>query len=152
MTDVEMITEIAGTETMPAEGLAPPDRLFWVMPDMIPQDKYGRPKLKFTVDQVAKFFFGYSGSWLRLKMKPDANHPDTYFVLGGERMEFNREASYGKPAEARENDLSARFFTLADIEPMAYSLFAFGAITHDRLVAVINLVKWEARLHGTLED
>jgi hypothetical protein len=153
MTDTEVV---AGAETETAEAgasgsLAPADRLFWVMPDMILLDKNGRPKLIFTVEQVARVFFGYSGSWLRLKMKPDKDHPDTYFVLNGQRMEFSRQASYGKPAEARENDLSARFFTLADIEPMAYSLFSFGSISEEKLRAAIQLVKWEARLWHILE-
>lgn len=142
------------TDTMTAlpEGLAPADRLFWVMPDMILLDKDARPKITFTVNEVAKFFFARSGSWLRLKMHVDKDHPETWFTLGGERMEFNRQASYGKPAEAREGDLSARFFMLSDIEPMAYSLFAFGAIDEDRLITIIQLVRWEARLHGLLED
>lgn len=97
----------------------------------------------FRVNVVAQVFFGMSASWLRLKLNPDASHPDTWFVRDGKRMEFRR-LNPAKP--------SARVFTLADIEPMAYSLRAFGVIDSARLVQILDVVRAMATLYGLFDD
>lgn len=99
---------------------------------------------KYTVDQVAKFFFAKSASWLRLMMKPDEDHPDTYFVRDGLRMEFRR-------LDPGKSD-SARVFTLADIEPMVWSLVRFGSVDPQGLGHVLRLVEAEAILYGLVTE
>jgi hypothetical protein len=98
----------------------------------------------FRVETVARVFFGMSASWLRLKLNPDAEHPDTWFVRDGRRMEFRR-LSAEKPS-------SARVFTLADIEPMAYSLRNLGAIDSQRLVQILDIVRAMATLYGLFDE
>jgi hypothetical protein len=97
----------------------------------------------FRVEEVAKVFFAMSASWLRLKMATDPEHPDTWFVRDGRKMEFRRL----NPDKA----ISARVFTLADIEPMAYSLRDFGAIEPARLVQILDIVQAMAKLYGLFD-
>jgi hypothetical protein len=96
----------------------------------------------FHVNGVAQIFFGMSASWLRLKLKADKNHPDTWFVLRGARMQFRR-------SDPDKSD-SARVFTLADIEPMTWSLYKFGSIGPDRLARILRVVQAVAVLYGLL--
>lgn len=98
----------------------------------------------FRVESTARVFFAMSSSWLRLKMNPDAEHPDTWFVKDGQRMEFRRL----NPDKAS----SARVFTLADIEPMAYSLARFGAIDSQRLMQILDVVTAMATLYGLFDE
>lgn len=97
--------------------LSPEDRRFWVMPGDVQLGSKGLPVPGFNVDQTAKFFFNQSGSWLRLRMKADDEHPLTWLVLDGAPIEIMRKDP--------DNEFSARIFTLADIEPMAWSLHDF---------------------------
>jgi hypothetical protein len=106
----------------------------------------------FHVNGVAQVFFGMSASWLRLKLKADENHPDTWFVtgghlengklVGGTRMNFRR-------ADPEKSD-SARKFLLSDIEPMAWSLYRFGSIGPNRLAQIRWIVEAVARLYKLL--
>ena len=97
--------------------LSPDSQRFWVVPEDIAFGRKGLPEPAFNVDQTARFFFNQSGSWLRLRMKPDENHPHTWLMLDGEPIEIARK----DPGD----DFSARVFSLADIEPMAWSLHGF---------------------------
>lgn len=99
----------------------------------------------YSVHEVAKVFFAMSSSWLRLKLNPDEDHPETWFVgRDGKRLKFWRRNP--------EKPDSARLFTLADIEPMAHSLYEFSSISRTRLAQVLRLVQVEADLFGLFED
>ena len=93
----------------------------------------------YRVNDVAKVFFGMSSSWLRLKMKPDKGHPDTWFTVNGKPMEFRR-------LDETKTD-SARVFWLSDIEPMAYSLYALESIDERRLNEILDVVRATASLY-----
>lgn len=123
----------------------PQDRTYMVTEAMLlGRDWHRRQAPFYRVEEVSKTFFAMSASWLRLKMATDAEHPETWFVRSGERMRFRRS----KP----EKPDSARVFTLADIEPMAYSLHDFGAIDAARLSRILNVVQAEAQLYGLFDD
>jgi hypothetical protein len=98
----------------------------------------------YRVNDMAKFFFGMSSSWLRLKMKPDRKHPDTWFTVNGKPMDFRR-------LDEGKSD-SARVFWLSDVELMAYSLFAFGSIDSERLGKILAIVRATADLYGLFGD
>lgn len=124
---------------------AAPGRRFWITSAMIEsQNWHRRQKPLYSVHEVAKVFFGMSGSWLRGKLAADPKHPDTWFVLDGKAMDFARR----DPA-ARES--SGRIFSLAQIEPMARSLRDFGAIDDERLATIISLVIGQGKLYGLLD-
>lgn len=98
----------------------------------------------YRVEEAAKFFFGMSSSWFRLKLNPDDDHPLTWFVEeDGSRMEFRRRDP--------ENSNSARVFWLSDIERMLWSLRDFGAIDSARVSLVLRVVEAEARLYGLFD-
>lgn len=119
----------------------PGGRRFWVTPDMVRVDKHAVPVPVFGVEATAQMFFARSGSWLRMRMRPHPpEFPHGYFVLDG------------KPLKIRRTKSDARIFSLADIEPMAWALAQNGVIDSDQLTAIIQLVKWSARLHGILDD
>lgn len=102
----------------------------------------------YSVHEVAKTFFGMSSSWVRLKLNPDENHPNTWFTHeNGDRIEFRRRT----PKTTGKTD-PARLFLLSDIEPMARSLFRFAAIDGRRLALILKVVKAEADLFGLLEE
>jgi hypothetical protein len=109
---------------------------------MLARSWHRRQMPTYRVEEVAKFFFGMSASWLRLKLNPDKEHPETWFVIDGHRMEFRRR-------EGKSN--TARVFWLSDIEKMAYSLKDFGAIDSARLARVLNVVEAEAELYGMFD-
>lgn len=114
-----------------------------VTEEMIDGRDWGRGALPvYRVAEVAKFFFGMSESWLRLKLRADEDHPDTWFVYQGKRMDIRRK----KP----DKDDSERVFTLADIELMALSLRRFGAISPIRFAQILRIVEAEAYLYGLL--
>jgi hypothetical protein len=116
---------------------------FMVTEAMIDERDWTRGQAPFfRVDAVAKVFFGMSASWLRLKLKADKDHPDTWFVLRGKKMDFRR-------SDPGKTD-SSRVFTLADIEPMAWSLFTFGAIDAIRLGQILRIVQAVAILYELL--
>lgn len=128
-----------------SEAKAPAEAVpaFMVTEAMINERDWSRGQAPFyRVDEVAKFFFGMSASWLRLKLRPDEDHPDTWFVMRGKRIDFRRNDP-GK-------DDSSRVFTLADIEPMAWSLYRFGVIDWARLGQILRIVEAEAFLYELL--
>jgi|HubBroStandDraft_2_1064218.scaffolds.fasta_scaffold25492_4 hypothetical protein len=98
----------------------------------------------YRVNDVSKFFFGMSSSWLRLKMKPDRLHPDTWFTVNGKPMDFRRLD--------KDKVDSARVFWLSDIELMAYSLYAFGSIDEARLARILAIVRATADLYDLFDD
>jgi hypothetical protein len=105
---------------------------------------YRRQAPIYQVEVVARVFFAMSASWLRLKLNPDREHPETWFVVNGHRMEFRRRNP--------DKSDSARVFWLSDIEKMAYSLYDFGAIDGPKLALVLQVVQAEAFLYGLFEE
>lgn len=104
--------------------LTPAGRRFWVDRSMLEYGRDGLPSPRFTVAETAKIFFGMSGSWLRARMHRDAEHPDTWLVLDGKPIVFQRKTP--------SDEQSHRVFSLADIEPMAWSLHGFELDDIDR--------------------
>jgi hypothetical protein len=134
-----MTTKTAEPVAVVPDGIAPPDRRFWVTDDMIPRDREELPYPRFNVIQTATIFFAKSDSWLRMLMR------EGQFILDGAPLEFRRIPT-GNPRG------DPRYFTLADIEQMAYALAQQGRINEHTLTCAIQLVKWEARAHGILKD
>lgn len=113
-----------------------------VTEEMIEERDWKRSQVPaFRVSEVAKFFFGMSESWLRLKLREDEDHPDTWFVNpDGTKMEFRRKDA--------ERGNSERVFLLSDIEPMAWSLVRFGSIGGLRLAHILSIVQAVGVLYG----
>jgi hypothetical protein len=104
--------------------LRPEGRRFWVTPEMLRYGRDGLPEPHFNVVETAKFYFGMSGSWLRFRMRPDEGHPLTWLVLDDQPMEILRKNP--------DDEQSHRVFTLADMEPIAWSLYRFEQQDIDR--------------------
>lgn len=127
-------------EHVPAEA-AP---AFMVTEAMIDERDWGRSQIPaYRVSEVATVFFAMSESWLRLKLRDDKDHPNTWFTApDGERIDFRRK-------DPDKSD-SERVFLLSDIEPMAWSLHRFGAISAIKLAHVLRVVEAQAVLFGLL--
>lgn len=98
----------------------------------------------YRVKEFAKMFFGMSEHWLRLKMSPDAQHPESWFTWeDGSRITFRR---------ADPGSVSARIFTLADVEPMARSLRKYNAIDAARYAKILKVVQAQADLYGLFDQ
>jgi hypothetical protein len=111
---------------------------------MLARNWHRRQMPTYRVEEVAKFFFGMSASWLRLKLTTDKEHPDTWFVFNGKRMEFRRKVT---------GRVTARVFWLSDIEKMAYSLREFDDnFDAARLARVLRVVEAEASLYGLFDE
>jgi len=117
---------------------------FMITEEMIEARDWSRgARPTYHMNEVAKFFFAMSASWLRLRLKADDEHPETWFVNSdGTRMEFRRN----DPNRAT----SARLFWLSDIEKMAWSLIRFGGIEPDRLARVLRVVEAQGVLYELL--
>lgn len=99
----------------------------------------------YSVHEVAKVYFAMSSSWLRLKLNPEPGRPEGSFLdEHGKAMQFRRR----DPDKAD----SARVFTLADVERMAYSLWELGDIESGRLTQILSLVKCEAELYRLFDE
>lgn len=135
------------------EALVPPGSRFATNDSMFRPDKDGLLTPHFSVQEVAKFFFGNGPDWLRWRMRPDdkrikhedgtvevvhGKYPEGYFVLDGEVMEFKRTSA------------GARYFTLADIERMAHALAQGDHIDGAQLTNITVLVKTCAKVYGAL--
>lgn len=92
----------------------------------------------FSVNEVAKFFFGLGAHWLRWRYHPSRSdrYPDGYVVLDG------------APLESKRTPHNIRYYTLPDVERLAHALAQTGAISGEKLVKVVELVRAEARVHG----
>ena len=120
---------------------AAPARL--VTEEMITRRDWGRGQVPvYRVSEVAKVFFGMSESWLRLKLRPDDKHPDTWFTWSGEKIEFRRK-------DPGKGD-SERVFLLSDMELMAWSLRRYKGISAIRFAHVLRVVEAQAYLYGLL--
>jgi hypothetical protein len=141
-----------------ADGVSPESlgRDYWIYDQMLPvheelvdEDGNPVPLPNFTVKETAKMFFARSADWLRWRGravhnghkaddgKPcnDRCHPLGFFVLDDVVI------------EPRRTEAGARFYTLADVERMAHALAQNGALSTEKLIDTIMLIKWEARLY-----
>jgi hypothetical protein len=85
----------------------------------------------YTVSEVAKFFFARTAHWIRWRESKG------FFVLNGEPIATNRKDK-------------ARFYTLEDVEKMAYALAEQKAINGAQMSNVLLLVQTEAKVWGYL--
>lgn len=120
------------------EMLVQPGRRFLLDDGMFATDRKGLLTPHFSVQDVAKFFFGNGPDWLRWRMRADneRGRPDGYFLLNGKPLEFKR------------TEAGARYFTLADVEKMAHALAQEGGIDGLQLNYIVTLVKTCAKVHG----
>lgn len=119
--------------------ISPPDRRFWT------DETMDHPR--YSVSEVAKFFFAKGPDWLRWRENPqpppgktreEMEYPDGWFILDGEKLEPKR------------TDAGARYYRLWDVERMAHALAQNEAIDGSVLQRVIRLIKTEAELYGHL--
>lgn len=102
------------------------------------------PKPIFTVQEVAKFFFGRSSDWMRWRISPDKpastmseadkakwvpKYPHGMLVLDGQ------------PLPERRTKSNYRYYTLADVERMAHALKQHHAIDGATLNTTISIVR-----------
>lgn len=92
----------------------------------------------YSVSEVAKFFFALGAHWLRWRYHPSRSDkfPEGYFVLDGERLEEKRTPH------------GTRYYTLPDVERLAYALAENNVLDGEKLALVIKLLRLEAELHG----
>lgn len=102
----------------------PQGQEYWTTAEMI--DARGRPT--FSVGEVAKCFFGMSGSWVRQQLRID-------YEIHGEVFE---------PLRSPAGD---RYFRLYDIERWAHALGDYGVIDGRHLELIIVAVKNTAQLY-----
>lgn len=108
---------------------------FFLWDNMFPIAGSGMPRPSYTVQETAKLFFGKGSDWLRWRYREAPHYPQGYFVLNGVSLEPKR------------TEKGNRYYTLADIERMAYALVENHAIDPEHLSVVIQLVLLEARLY-----
>lgn len=113
---------------------------FYLWDTMFPTSGAGMPRPVYTVQETAKLFFGKGSDWLRWRYRPAEHYPDGYFVLSGVRLEPKR------------TEKGNRYYTLADIERMAYALVENHAIDPDHLAVVLQLVLLQARLYRIIGE
>lgn len=106
--------------------LCPPGREFWTTPQMVSGPR-GRPT--FGADEVAKVFFGTTGSWVRARLN--------------EKHEFE----VGVPFEPPRNPSGHRMFRLYDVEVWAHVLAQARVITGRQLELAVAAVRDVARIH-----
>lgn len=105
-----------------------------------------RPVPNFAVQETATTFFGRSPDWLRWRYRPDTpaegepRFPHGYFVLDDEVL------------EPRKTLGGARYYTLPDIEKMAFALADADVVDPWQLACILNIVYANAYLHGVLRQ
>lgn len=114
---------------------------FFLWDNMFPTTTNGMPRPIYTVQETAKLFFGKGSDWLRWRYRAaEPNYPNGYFVLNGIVLEPKR------------TEKGNRYYTLADIERMAYALVENHAIDPDHLAVVLQLVLLQARLYRVIGE
>lgn len=141
------------------ELLMPEGKRFWLDDEMFPLDKKGLPSPHFSVQEVAKFFFGNGPDWMRWRMRPDdkkvkgpdgkyLRNPDGSFVIEKGEYPEGYFVLDGKKIEPKRTEAGARYFTLADVERMAHALAQGGHIDGAQLTNIVVLVKTVAKVYG----
>jgi hypothetical protein len=122
-------------------GIIPPDgRRFWITEDMVTYDPGGKPSPWYGTHTVAEVFFGRSAAWLRVRMRPTDEWPDSHLTLDGQPLGIFRSES------------GDRQFSLLDIERTAHALFEKGSLDRYRFAVTIKSVTWAARQRRWLKD
>lgn len=98
-------------------------------------------KPRYTVSEVAKFFFAKSAHWIRWQEKP----PGPKTKGGGGLL-----TEEGQTVVEHRTEGGARYYTLRDVELMAHALCRNGAIDALHLKNVLRLVFIEAHVWGYL--
>lgn len=102
------------------------------------------PKPIFTVQEVAKFFFGRSADWMRWRISPDK--PPTNASADWEpKYPHGMLVLDGEPLPERRTKANYRYYTLADIERMAHALKQHDAIDGSALANTVSIVKYVAK-------
>lgn len=105
------------------------------------------PKPIFTVQEVAKFFFGKSSDWMRWRIQPDkppAKASDEEKANWVPRYPNGMLVLDGEPLPERRTKSNYRYYTLADVEKMAHALKQHNAIDGHTLNTAVSLVKYVA--------
>jgi hypothetical protein len=125
--------------------------------DYTPRDKKTKAHVKgapvderltpnFAVQETATTFFGRSPDWLRWRYRADdpkrskVRFPNGYFVLDDEVLDPKTTPS------------GARYYTLADIEKMAYALHDNAVLDGTQLACVLNIIYANAYLHEIIAE
>lgn len=120
----------------PAFGIA-----FYMWDTMFPRSGAGMPRPTYTVQETAKLFFGKGSDWLRWRYRPaEPHYMHGYFVLNGILLEPKR------------TEAGNRYYTLADIERMAYALVENHAIDPEQLGLIIQMVLIQAKLNHIIGE
>lgn len=114
-------------------------RWFYLWDDMFSTTSQGQPLPNFSVQEASKTFFGKGPDWLRWRYRPANHYPDGYFVLDGVVLTPKR------------NEKGIRYYTLADIERMAYALAQNHAIDGAILANIMEIVLLVARLYEVFD-
>lgn len=114
------------------------DRNFFLWDDMFSYDENNKPHPTFAVQEAAKMFFARGSWWLRWKYRRE-DYPDGPFLLNGVAIEAKRHGN------------GSRYYTLADIERMAWSLADQGSINGEKLTQIITLVLVQASMYGVFD-
>jgi integrase len=113
---------------------------FYLWDHMFPRDGSGMLRPVYTVQETARLFFGKGSDWLRWRYREAPHYPHGYFVLRGIQLEPKR------------TEKDNRYYTLADIERMAYALVENNAIDGDHLSVILQIVLLEARLYHIIGE
>ena len=121
---------------------------------------------RFTVSEVAKFFFARSAHWIRWRERR------SYFVLDGDRTCPHEEPQTvegskgpktvyltwvedgkctrcgGRAVGDNRTSEGARYYTLADAEEIAHALAQRGAISGSQLRTTLQIIQATARNYG----
>lgn len=113
-----------------SEQLSPPEGAFWTTPEMY-SERTGEPG--FTINEVARLFFGRSRQWLRKHVWYG------HLLIDGEEVIIPREADTGYLR-----------WRLYDIERTALALTQSGYLQIGQLERVIGIVKLVAQNYNYL--
>ena len=114
----------------------PGGRRFWLYDSMLPTNRLGEPKPKFSIATVAEVFFGRSPDWLRWAGK---KNNDVFMVDD-------------QPLEIKRTEAGNREYTLVDIERLANALLQMGKIDGTKFAVAIGIVRLMAYQYGVFTD
>lgn len=130
---------------------------------------------RFTVSEVAKFFFARSAHWIRWRERrsffvldgaPDCPHTDSEVVPAHvnedgknvpKKIIYNTWIEDGKCSHCggravgdSRTGTGARYYSLSDTEEIAHALAQRGAISGSQLRTTLQIIKSTARNYGYL--
>lgn len=102
------------------------------------------PKPIFTVQEVAKFFFGRSSDWMRWRISPDKPASTASPEVKANwvpKYPFGMLVLDNEPLPVRRTKSNYRYYTLHDVERMAHALKQHNAIDGASLNTTIKIVR-----------